>query len=202
MCRYNAHNPSRRRGTHPGSPKGACRCRWLAVHATQSPVTPGNLDQNAVPDKLQHRFEQKLIDILDQRDGTKDGLVACGGSGALERQRKDRHCRCDPEPGGDEAANVVDGHIGEYIVLQSDGGDLHTGVDCGTNGTTQRIPDKVVEPGAEGLPSVLVQVLRSAVVEVRIKLVNDASVFVNGVQSNRVGFHERSVEYLKDSRED
>ena len=77
------------------------------------------------------------------------------------RDQSDEHRRHDSEPGGDVAANVVEGHgVAEEVVFEVDGGELHSGVDGGADGAAEGIPYFVVEPFEEFFGAVFVEVLR------------------------------------------
>ena len=62
---------------------------------------------------------------------------------------------------------------GQPVLLQPNGSHLHPGVDGRADGTAEGIPYLVVEPFNEFIPSIVVEVLGRAEVEVGIKLMNN-----------------------------
>ena len=107
------------------------------------------------------------------------------------------YCGNGTEPGGDEAANIIQRHAITQHLLDEDAAHLHAGVDGRADGPAEGIPDLVIEPRLEGVPPVLVQVLRRAVVEPRVELVDDHPVLLDGVEADVVGLVDDFEEDLE-----
>lgn len=85
------------------------------------------------------------------------------------------------------------------MILEPNRRDLHPWIDRRPHRSAQRVPGHVIEPLREGLPAMFVQVHGGTIVEVGIELVNDASEFLNGVQTNAVGLLGDQEEDLQET---
>lgn len=74
------------------------------------------------------------------------------------------------------------------MVLDKDCCDLHTGVDGRSDGTAEWIPGVVIEPCGESLPAVVVEVFGGSEVEVWVEFMNNWSILIDRVETNRVRF--------------
>ena len=109
--------------------------------------------------------------------------------GALGRQKRKEEGGSHAKPDRHHAAHVVEGDgIAQRVehALDDDRGDLHSRVDGRAHRPTERIPGLVIEPVEELVPTMLVEILRRAVVEPRIELVDHVPVPVDGIEPNVV----------------
>ena len=219
MGRYDGHDGRRREeGFDRRRRQGGRSAGWGDVDQAQVGTKHGRDDPN---EQFGNRHDQTAVQNVDDgdggQDGTKDfriGWLGLGGSLSLGSLLLllglllDSHARLvghesgkyssdGTEPGGDEAANVVQRHAIAQHLLDEDAAHLHAGVDGRADGPAEGIPDLVIEPRLEGVPPVLVQVLRRAVVEPRVELVDDHPVLLDGVEADVVGLVDDFEEDLE-----
>ena len=96
---------------------------------------------------------QQIHDPLHQTGGR------IAGNGAFVRQTSHYNCRNCSKPCGYVAADIIQRPIVQNVALNVDGSELHSRVNGGTNGSTQRIPHHVIKPLKERLGTMLIEIL-------------------------------------------
>ncbi|EPY30849.1 hypothetical protein STCU_03854 [Strigomonas culicis] len=149
----------------------------------------------------QHRCDRNTLVVKTAGHGTHEVRRHHGEEGCRDGGRRDALCRLIREqrqerggrsrkPRRHQNAHVVegDGVAGRVeAAVQRDGGELQPRVDGGADRPAQRVPAHLVEPVEEGRPAVLREVLRRAVVEPRVELVDEVAVLLHRRQPYRVG---------------
>ena len=135
MCWYNGHHSHGERG------------------AFQSRREEPQRQRSSIRRRLSLLAIQQIHDPLHQTGGR------IAGNGAFVRQEPHHYCCNRSKPCGNVTADIIQRPIVQNVALNVDGSELHSRVNGGTNGSTQRIPHHVIKPLKERLGTMLVEIL-------------------------------------------